>query len=328
MRLLVLGGTVFLSRTVAALGVDRGHDVVCAARGESGAVPEGARHVHLDRAAADWSGLEGPFDCVVDVARVPSWVRDSLDALADRTAHWTFVSTINVYADDSTPGGTPATLPVREALEEDVDQEGPEDYGRNKVACEQLVSQGVDAALVVRPGLIVGPGDPTGRYSYWPERLADGGEVLAPGPRDRTAQVVDVRDLAEWILDCSEAGRTGTYDATSPVGALGDLLAATARGVGSDAQLTWVPQEFLAEQRVDPWMGDRSLPLYLPLPEYAGLMAHDVSGSLSAGLRIRAVEDTAADTLAWLHANPTAARTGLTRTEEQDVLNSWHTIRK
>lgn len=272
--------------------------------------------------------MEGPFDSVVDVARVPSWVRDSLDALADRTAHWTFVSTINVYSDDSTPGGTPATLPLRGPLEEDVEQEGPEDYGRNKVACEQLVGRRAQAALVVRPGLIVGPGDPTGRYSYLPERLAEGGEVLAPGTPDRSAQVVDVRDLAEWILDCAEAGRTGTYDATSPVGALGTLLAATARGVGSDARLTWVPQEFLMEEQVQPWMGDRSLPLYLPLPEYAGLMAHDVAAGLAAGLRIRAMEETAADTLEWLRANPAATRTGLTRAEEQAVLNSWHTIRK
>ncbi len=139
MRLLVLGGTQFLSRAIAADAVARGHDVTCAARGVSGAVPTGARHVPLDRAAPDWSGLEGEWDALVDVARTPSWVAGALDHLADRVTHWTFISSISAYADQSTPGGTPETLPLLDPITEDVEQDTPETYGAQKVACEQDV---------------------------------------------------------------------------------------------------------------------------------------------------------------------------------------------
>ena len=169
MRLLVLGGTVFLSRAVAAEAVRRGHEVTCAARGTSGSVPEGTRLVEVDR-TQPLPDL-GAFDAVVDVARHPSWVRNALAAHAG--AHWVFVSTVNVYADDATPGGTPATLPLVEAIEEDVDlKENPEAYGPMKVTCERIVLDGAASAMVIRPGLIVGPEDPTGRFSYWPRRLA------------------------------------------------------------------------------------------------------------------------------------------------------------
>ena len=191
----------------------RGHQVTCAARGESGDVPAGARHVVLDRAAPDWSPLDGEWDAVVDVARTPSWVRDALDALAERVPHWTFVSTISVYAEHATPGGSQDTLPVLSPITDDVEQDTPEAYGASKVACEQGVQARAREALVVRPGLIVGPGDPSGRFSYWPERLAEGGPVLAPESPDLTAQVIDVRDLAGWLVTCAENRLTGVYDA-------------------------------------------------------------------------------------------------------------------
>ena len=167
MKLLVLGGTLFLSRAIAADAVARGHDVTCAARGESGTVPEGAIHVVLDREAPDWSALEGDWDAVVDVARTPSWVAAALDHLADRIPHWTFVSSISVYADQATPGGTPETLPLLPAITEDVEQDTGETYGASKVGCEQDVQARARQALVIRPGLIIGPaipaaGSPTG----------------------------------------------------------------------------------------------------------------------------------------------------------------------
>lgn len=327
MRVLVLGGTVFVSAAVAAEAASRGHDVTCAARGQSGGVPDGARLVTLDRTEPDFSALEQDWDAVVDIARQPSWVRTALDALGDRTAHWTFVSSINAYADDSIPRGRPGTLRLREPDPEDAEETSAEIYGAHKVACEQEVQRRARAALVLRPGLIAGPGDPTGRYPYWVERLARGGEALAPDSPDRSAQLIDVRDLAAWVVDCAEAGRTGVFDGVAPAIRLGELLEATARGVGTDAELTWVPQEFLVEHGVERWAGARSLPLYLPLPEYAGLMAHDATPSLDAGLRIRPIEDTARDTLAWLRAHPEATRTGLTAPEEAEVLAAWHTIR-
>ncbi|HEY7043116.1 MAG TPA: epimerase, partial [Nocardioidaceae bacterium] len=166
MKLLVLGGSVFLSKAVAAEGVRRGHAVTCACRGSSGPVPEGADLVEWDRTRPVPSGLAGAaYDAVVDVARQPSWVRRAVTAFP--SAHWVFVSTINVYADDATPGGHPGALPLRNPIEDDVDlSEDPESYGGMKVACEEFVREEAASALVVRPGLIVGPEDPTGRFSY------------------------------------------------------------------------------------------------------------------------------------------------------------------
>jgi nucleoside-diphosphate-sugar epimerase len=154
--------------------------------------------------------------------------------------------------------------------------------------------------------------------------LAEGGEVLAPDSPERRAQVIDVRDLAAWIVTGAQQGLTGVFDGVAPPAPLGDLLAATARGVGAEPRLTWVPQDVLEEQEVAPWAGPRSLPLHLPLPEYAGLGTHDVTDSLAAGLRIRPLEETSADTLAWLRAHSEVARTGLTRAEERAVLDAWH----
>ena len=326
MKLLVLGGTRFLSHAIASEAVGRGHDVTCAARGESGAVPAGAGHVVLDRSAPDWSGLRGDFDAVVDVARSPTWVADALAALADRADHWTFVSSISVYADHSTPGGGPDALPLLPPITEDVEQDTPEKYGSSKVGCEQHVQAEAAQPLVVRPGLIVGPGDPSGRFSYWPERLADGGDVLAPESPDRETQVIDVRDLAAWIVTAAEDRLTGVYDATGQVQRLGDLVDDVARAVGGSATPVWADAGFLLERDVRHWSGPRSLPLWLP-EEARGMTTHDVSSAFAAGLTIRPIGETAADTLAWLRQEEDAPRTGLTRAEEQDLLDDWHTIR-
>ena len=329
MKLLVLGGSVFLSKAVAAEAVRRGHEVTCACRGSSGSVPEGATLVEWDRARPVPAGLDGTtYDAVVDVARHPSWVRSAVAAFPD--AHWVFVSTINVYADESTPGGRPGTLPLREPIHEDVDlSQDMEAYGPMKVACEQVVREGAASAMVVRPGLIVGPGDPTGRFTYWPARLADADhrEVLAPGRPGDTIQVIDVRDLAAWIVDSAESRRTGDYDGIGGVQPLGDLLAAVAEGCRADVELTWVPQEHLVEQGVQPWMGPESVPLWLPRPEYDGMCAHDAGPSHDAGLVTRPVADTARDTLTWLRATPDASLTGFTRDREAEVLSAWHSLR-
>ncbi len=269
----------------------------------------------------------GAFDAVVDVARHPSWVRNAVAAHAD--AHWVFVSTVNVYADDATPGGTPATLPLVEAIEEDVDlKENPEAYGPMKVTCERIVLDGAASAMVIRPGLIVGPEDPTGRFSYWPRRLAasrDQGasEVLAPGDPADVMQVVDVRDLAAWAVTACEQRTTGVYDGVGPAMPISDLLAQCAEGVTSDVTWTWVDQEFLQEQEVEPWMGPGAIPLWLPRPEYDGLPAHDVQPSLDAGLTVRPLADTTRDTLAWLEATPDAAVSGISLDRERELLDAW-----
>jgi 2'-hydroxyisoflavone reductase len=325
MRLLVLGGTMFLSKAIAEAAVRRGHEVTCACRGTSGPVPEGARHVAWDRTEPVPTDLgEASYDVVVDTARHPSRTRSAVAAFP--SAHWVFVSTVNVYSEE-TPGGGPATLPVHDAVHTDEDvTSSPEMYGAMKVACETTVQEGAASSMVVRPGLIVGPGDPTGRYTYWPDRLsraADGEEVLAPGEPGQLVQVIDARDLATWIVDSAEQRRTGVFDGVGPLTALADLLAETARGVGVDPQWVWVDQEFLLEQKVEPWMGDRSVPLWLPRPEYDGMMAHDTAAPFAAGLGPRPVADTARDTLAWMRSEPSYVRTGLTQEEEAQLLEAW-----
>jgi 2'-hydroxyisoflavone reductase len=321
MRLLVLGGTVFLSKAVAADAVARGHEVTCAARGTSGSVPDGARLVTVDR-SRPLPDL-GEFDTVVDVGRLPSWVRSAVAAYP--SAHWVFVSTVNVYADDATPGGTPATLPLVEAMEEVADlTANPEAYGPMKVACERAVLDGAQSAMVMRPGLIVGPGDPTGRFTYWPRRLAAGGEVLAPGDPDDAMQVADVRDLAAWAVTACEERTTGVYDGVGPAMPLSQLLAQCAGGVDSEVTWTWVDQEFLQAEEVDPWMGPGAVPLWLPRPEYDGLPTHDVRPSLDAGLTIRPLAETTRDTLAWFEATPDAVVTGIDLDREKELLAAWH----
>lgn len=334
MRLLVLGGSAFLSRAVAAEGVARGHDVTAACRGTSGPLPDGVRHLPLDRSLASVeevvATLDAPpgaaYDAVVDVARHPSWVRAALAATPG--AHWVFVSTINVYPDTTTPGARPDTLPLHEPLLTDEDPgSGPDVYGALKVGCEQLVREGAASSTVVRPGLIVGPGDPTGRFSYWPRRLdperpgaADA--VLAPGDPADLVQVIDVRDLAAWLVLLAERRAAGVFDGVGGPAPRAALLEAIAAGCGSDAPFTWVDQDLLLAHDVQPWMGDRSVPLWLPLPEYAGMLAHDPAPSLEAGLRLRPVAETARDTLAWLRAEPDAPVTGLTRKEERELLDA------
>ena len=326
MRLLVLGGTLFLSRAVAEEAVRRGHDVSCACRGTA-PVPQGARHLPFDRdqdddpdrAQAGVLRRSETWDAVVDVARRPSWVRAAVAAVPD--AHWVFVSSISAYVDHAAPGGGPGRVPLLEPVHEDRDLAvEPEAYGGMKVACEQAVRAGTASSTVVRPGLVVGPGDPTGRFGYWVERLAAGGTVLAPGSPDDPTQVVDVRDLAAWLVSCAEERRTGVLDAVGPVLPRSELLAEVARGTGSDPELRWASSEELVASDVVEWAGPRSLPLWLADPAYAGMLAHDPEPAAAAGLTSRPVRETAADTLAWLRTTPEATRTGLTRAEEAEVL--------
>jgi nucleoside-diphosphate-sugar epimerase len=317
MRLLVLGGTLFLSKAVAEEAVRRGHEVTCASRG-SGALPVGARHVPIDRRTTPATeALEDEYDAVVDVARHPSWVRSALQATP--RAHWVFVSTISVYADTTTPGAGPGTLPLVEEITEDVDlAERPEAYGGMKVACERAVLEDQPGATVVRPGLIVGPGDPTGRFTYWPLRLAEPGPVLAPAPPDRPVQVLDARDLADWLVSCAEQRLPGVVDGVGPLLSWEELLGEVAAGVGARPELVWVDSAQLVELGVTPWAGPGSLPVWLP--DAAGMLAHDPAPALAAGLRCRPVRETARDVLAWVRSAEAAQLTGMSRSEEQELL--------
>jgi 2'-hydroxyisoflavone reductase len=324
MRVLVLGGSVFLSRTVAAEALRRGHSVTCANRGRSGSVPEGASVVVWDRSAPVPAELSdaASFDAVVDVGGHPSRTRSAVAVFPD--AHWVFVSTISVYADESTPAGRPGTLPLLSPQHEDIDLAADiSAYGPMKVACEEIIREAAASATIIRPGLIVGPGDPSGRFTYWPARLACGGRVLAPGRPEDSIQVIDVRDLASWIVDSAESRLAGDYDGIGSVTTMGDLLAAVAQGCGADVRLIWVPQEFLFDHGVQPWAGPDSVPLWLPRPEYDGMTAHDAAPSYDAGLVTRPITETARDTLMWVRAVPGGTITGIDRERETELLAAF-----
>ncbi len=333
MRLLVLGGTAFLGHAVARAAVARGDDVTCVARGTSGPVPPGARLVRADRAEPR-AGLGGAeheaWDAVVEVGRHPGPVGRAARLLAPGTAHAVFVSTGNVYADHSLPGADESTT-LLDPLEEGRDED-PDAYGAMKVACERhvLAAFGEERVLVARAGLIGGPGDVSGRSGYWPWRLAHpaaAGEVLVPDALGEPAQLVDVRDLAAWLLACAEERVNGIVDAVGPTTTLGGVLTASAEASGSTATPVPADPAWLTEQGVDAWMGPRSLPLWLPYPEYAGFAARSGAAARALGLATRPLVDTLRDVLAWEERDRPGDRprgAGLTDDEERELLVAWH----
>lgn len=326
--MLVLGGTAWLSREVVRRALADGHAVTCLARGGSGGPPTGTTWVRADRtSAAAYDGLAGStWDLVVDVARQPGQVRGAVEALAGQAAHWVFVSSGNVYADHRVVGSdeTAALLPP---LAGDV-MADMSVYGEAKVACERLVldALGPDRALVARVGLIGGPGDEFDRTGYWPARFATpaaaDGSVLVPDEPDLSASVIDVRDLAGWLLDAGRRGVAGTYDVLGPRIALAEHLEVARRVAGHIGPLRPASSAWLLEHGVEPWMGPRSLPLWLPDPGWRGFNARDGARAWAAGLQTRPLEQTLADALAWERgrAPDHERRAGLTVGEERSLL--------
>jgi len=313
LRLLVLGGTQFFGRQLVEQALARGHDVTLFNRGVTapGLFPEAERLVG-DRDGRLEALEGGEWDAVVDVAGfVPRVVRASAELLAPRVGHYAFVSTIGVYADRSVPLREESPLAqVDEGHSVDELREDYANYGPLKALCEGVVRDVFgDRALIVRPGLIVGPHDPTGRFTYWARRLGRGGEILAPGPPDRRVQFVDVRDLAAFALDLVERRDSSVYNATREGVAWGELLA------GGD--VTWVSDEFLLEQRVGEWM---ELPLWLASPAFVGMHMADVSRAVAAGMRCRQV----AETIAGAAEAPAKEGVGLAPGREAELLAAWH----
>ncbi|SFB58275.1 Nucleoside-diphosphate-sugar epimerase [Amycolatopsis marina] len=278
---------------------------MCAARGESGTIPEGARLLPLDRDQPDAvrTALAGErFDAVLDVATMAlPWVRDALDVLADNVGHWTFVSSINAYADTVTQGQK-TDAPVLEPI---TDEQAPaertaEHNGGVKVACENAVRDavGADRTFVVRPGDICGPGDYMDRFGYWPVRLSRGGRVAIPDDRVQPYQHIDVRDLAAWIVTAGEQGTTGTYDTVTHPTTLHSTLHRIAELVApAGTELVPVSLERLSAEGVDYWAGPGALPLWLPASHY-GMVSHDPTTAYREGLETRPFEDTVQDVLA------------------------------
>jgi 2'-hydroxyisoflavone reductase len=313
LRLLILGGTKFLGRAITEAALARGHELTLFNRGSTNPelFPE-VEKLHGDR-KRDLSLLSGrTWDAVIDTSGyIPADVRASAEQLRD-AGRYAFVSSVSVYADFST--GPDESSPTADLGELPVDELAPDyaNYGPLKALSEaEVVRVFGERALVVRPGLIVGPHDPTGRFTYWARRLARGGEILAPGAPERRAQFVDVRDLADWIVNGVEQGLAGTFNATNEGVAWGELLAG--------AEVTWVSDEFLQEHEVGPWM---ELPLWLPDPEWAGMHDTDVGRALAAGLRFRPLGET----IAGAADAPAEDGVGLTPEREAELLTAWHAL--
>ncbi len=319
MRILVLGGTQFLGRHVVATALEHGHDVTLFNRGQTR--PELFTDVEKLRGDrdGDLDALRGrSFDAVVDTSGyVPRIVRETLDALGD-VGHYTFVSSISVYASLATPPTEQSPVAELEQPTEDWRQA----YGELKALCEAVVQERFPDAFIPRPGLISGPWDPTGRFTYWPQRIAAGGRVLAPAPPDAAAQVIDVRDLAAWIVRAAENATAGTFNAVDRPTTREKLFETCRRVAGSDAELVWVDGDFLAEHDVGEWM---ELPLWLHSPEYAAMLSVDPAAAFGAGLETRPLEETVRATLEWARSGdaPAEPPAGLGREKEEQVLDAW-----
>lgn len=328
----MLGGTQWLGSTVALEAVARGHEVTALARGESGRVPPGVALVRGDRseAGAYDAVADAEWDAVVDVARQPGHVRSAVSALGSRARHWVFVSSCSVYAAHDTPGAdeSAALLPAHED-----DTAPPEAYGEAKVACEAAVSGGLAdrTFLIARAGLIGGPGDHTDRTGYWPLRFAhpatDDGAVLVPDSPGLGTQVIDVRDLAAWLVDSAETGRGGILNVAGDVVPLAEHLETARQVAGHQGPLVTADPDWLVAQGVQEWSGERSLPLWLHSPGWEGFGARGTGAARAAGLVPRRLADTLRDTLAWeLRSGPGRPRkAGLSRADEQALVHAART---
>ncbi len=330
LRILILGGTRFIGPHQVKYALDRGHEVSIFTRGQT---EPPFFHDYFERVEQltgdrdnDLSALEGrEWDAVIDnSASIPRWVSMTAELLRDHVDRYLFVSSISAYADFAT-AGIDETYPVGQLSAPDV--ETMQEYGPMKARCEAINTEVFgDSAINVRPGLIIGPGDNTDRWTYWPVRVARGGEVLAPNSPTDPVQNIDARDLSEWIVRLVETpGSGGTYNATSEVQQFGTMLEEIRAGVGSDATFTWVSTEFMAEHEVRPWAHVTNW--FAPEGEMIGISQVSVAAAIAAGLTFRPIGDTARDTVEWWNSLPEERRAqpgaGLPAEKEAEVLAAW-----
>lgn len=332
--ILMLGGTGFIGPHMVRYAVDRGHRVTIFTRGRSDVdLPEGVERLVGDR-NDDHSALEGRrWDVVLDNnAQDYRWVQTSTSLLAD-AGQYVFVSSISAYALEGFGWDRADQVMMEPMVDEDYPRiDPPQDwtdgddapYGLMKTLSENIVHEAFPGrATIVRPGLIVGPGDLTDRFTYWPVRLDDGGEVLAPGNPEHANQIIDQRDLSEWVVRLAENGTTGDFNATGPAQRLsmGSMLEQIGSVVETPYELTWIPESFLEAQGVAPWS---DLPAWIPGDP---LMFVDVRDAVAAGLTYRPLSVTARDTLEWDRARPAEERAnrrfGMSREREREVLDAW-----
>lgn len=342
LRILILGGTGFIGPHQVDYALARGHTVTLFNRGVTnpGLFP-GVERLVGDRNAPDgYAALAGrAWDAVIDnPVQIPRWVTDAGAALRGRTRRYVFVSTLSVFRNRAQVGMTedgPLHDPApREAVPSGVRAAGDTAtpvaaYGPLKVRGEMNAREAFgDQAIVVRPGLIVGPGDLTDRFSYWPVRVEQGGEVLAPGTPDDPVAYIDARDVAEWMIRLVEQEASGTFNAVGPSGGttMGELLYGIKAVTGSDARCTWVDADFLLARRVRPYT---DLPVWMPpRGDSAGWARMDCRKALATGLTFRPLADTVRATLAYYHGQPAERqaqlRAGLPPERERELLAAWH----
>lgn len=325
-KILILGGTAFLGPQLVEAAQRRGHSVTLFNRGKTR--PELFPDVEKLRGDrnSDLTALHGrTWDAVIDTSGyLPRVARASAELLAPNVRQYVFVSTISVYADTSQIGiGEDAPLATApDPTTEDIATH----YGALKALCEQAVEAVMPGrTTIIRPGLIVGPEDSSDRFTYWPARIAAGGEVLAPGDPTTPVQFIDVRDLAEFVLAAVEGGHAGVYNATGAPLPMGDLLGRSKVALASDAEFTWVSRQFLADNEVQPWS---DLPVWLPPdPGNEGFATVKIDRARAIGLTARPLEDTVTETVAWWNTLPeprrAAMRAGITRAREAELLAAW-----
>ena len=334
LRILILGGTGFIGPPQVRYALDRGHEVTLFNRGRTN--PELFSEVETligDRAASDYASLAGrTWDVVIDNSSSnPDWVEDSANLLKDQAEQYLFISTRSVYAGfDRVPMTVDAPVYTPENTE--VPEGGRLPYGLAKVLCERaaIAAFGEDRTTIVRPSLIVGPGDPTDRFTHWPVRIHRGGEILSPGDGTDRVQVIDARDVSEWVIRLLENGTTGTYMALGPRNgrSMAEVLYGIAAVVTTDLEWTWVDTDFLLESGVRPYS---DLPVWIPTRgDRVGFARFDLTREIEAGLTFRSLADTTSETLEWflsLPADRTAElRTGLSPNREAEVLRAWHQV--
>jgi 2'-hydroxyisoflavone reductase len=339
LRILILGGTGFTGPYQVRYALSRGHKITVFNRGKThpSELPEGVEQLTGDRNGKLDALKDRQWDVVIDnPTSVPVWVRDAAQILKGNVDRYVFISTISVYADTSKPG-TDEGAPLAKYNGPDAMKESRDSiiasqyalYGPLKALSEQEAEKWFPKkTLIVRPGLIVGPGDETDRFSYWPVRIDRGGEVLAPGHPIDPVQFIDARDLAEWTIRMIESGETGIYNATGPERKLGigEMLETMKSALSSDAKFTWVSADFLEAQKVAPWS---DMPVWIP-PRGEEAGANQVSNkrALATGLTFRPLPETARDTLAWFKKLPqdrlSHLKAGLTPERETEVLALWH----
>jgi 2'-hydroxyisoflavone reductase len=326
MKVLVIGGTKFVGRHLVATLMDRGHDVTLFNRGNTNPdlFPK-AERIQGDR-DGEIAALKGrSWDVAIDTCGYfPRVVRASAELLADEVGRYVFISSVSAYKDFREPGRREDD-PLAELEDETVEEITEKTYGGLKALCEKAVSDALgDRALIVRPGLIVGPHDHTDRFSYWPHRMARGGEVLAPGDGDTQVQVIDGRDLAAWTVRGAERGMAGVFNAVGPPFSFASLLAVCEEISDEEASVTWVDEDFLLDQKVEPWS---DMPLWIPKsdPDGAGFAAVDGGRAMETGLSFRPLPETIGDTLEWMKERAaTELAAGLTPAREAELLKAWH----